>query len=208
MKVTSFNFMPYRNLPDDFDTRYPSGWVDAPWWELGDSEQAGEYDNQSIDELMYAAKMGFDGLGTNEHHQNVYGFMCNPNLFGAILAKMTKDAGYGHTALVQLGATVASTSTSRPSRSGSSSRCRATRRSWPSRWPTASGRWGTTGKFVRPIPDRGGAEDKLISPVCAPDFAAAIQADTRVEIVQGAGHVPQWEQLDLVRPLVLDHLKG
>ena len=31
---------------------------------------------------MLAAKLGFDGLGTNEHHQNAYGFMCNPNLFG------------------------------------------------------------------------------------------------------------------------------
>ena len=110
MKVTSFHFMPYRDLPDDFDKRYASGWVDAPWWELGDAEKAGEYYNQSIDELMHAAKMGFDGLGTNEHHQNVYGFMCNPNLFGATLAKMTKDAGYGDTALVQLGATVSSTS--------------------------------------------------------------------------------------------------
>lgn len=98
--------MPYRDLPDDFDKRYASGWVDAPWWELGDAEKAGEYYNQSIDELMHAAKMGFDGLGTNEHHQNVYGFMCNPNLFGATLAKMTKDAGHGDTAIVQLEATV------------------------------------------------------------------------------------------------------
>lgn len=81
---------------------------------------------------------------------------------------------------------------------------------------------GTTGKFVWPIPDKGlkkrlhrvtaptliiwGAEDKLISPVYAEDFAAAI-ADSRIEIVKGAGHVPQWEQLDIVAPLVLDYLK-
>ena len=110
MKVTSFHFMPYRDLPDDFDKRYTSAWVDAPWWELGDAEKAGEYYNHSIDELMHAARMGFDGLGTNEHHQNVYGFMCNPNLFGATLAKMTKDAGIDDVALVQLGATVSSTS--------------------------------------------------------------------------------------------------
>jgi alkanesulfonate monooxygenase SsuD/methylene tetrahydromethanopterin reductase-like flavin-dependent oxidoreductase (luciferase family) len=110
VKVTSFHFMPYRDLPDDFDQRYKSAWVDAPWWELGDAEKVGEYYNQSIDELMHAARMGFDGLGTNEHHQNVYGFMCNPNLFGATLAKMTKDAGLDDVALVQLGATVSSTS--------------------------------------------------------------------------------------------------
>ncbi|WP_214368423.1 alpha/beta fold hydrolase [Pseudonocardia sp. H11422] len=81
---------------------------------------------------------------------------------------------------------------------------------------------GTTGKFVWPIPDKGlkkrlhrvtastlivwGEDDKLISPVYAQDFAAAI-ADSRVELVAGAGHVPQWEQLDTVRPLVLDFLK-
>jgi pimeloyl-ACP methyl ester carboxylesterase len=81
---------------------------------------------------------------------------------------------------------------------------------------------GSTGKFVWPIPDKGlskrlhritaptlivwGAEDKLISPVYAQDFAAAI-ASSRVEIVQGAGHVPQWEQLDTVRPLVLNFLE-
>jgi hypothetical protein len=56
---------------------------------------------------MLAAKLGFDGIGTNEHHQNPYGFMCNPNLFGAILAKMTRDQGLDHVALVQLGATLA-----------------------------------------------------------------------------------------------------
>lgn len=81
---------------------------------------------------------------------------------------------------------------------------------------------GTTGKFIWPIPDKGlkkrlhritaatliiwGAEDSLIPPVYAQDFAAAI-ADSRVEIVPGAGHVPQWEQLDAVKPLVLDYLK-
>ncbi|MHA6794029.1 LLM class flavin-dependent oxidoreductase [Pseudonocardia bannensis] len=110
MKVTSFHFMPYRDLPDDFDKRYDSAWVDAPWWELGDATKVGDYYNWSLDELMHAAKMGFDGLGTNEHHQNVYGFMCNPNLFGAALAKMTRDQGMDDVALVQLGATVSSTS--------------------------------------------------------------------------------------------------
>jgi alkanesulfonate monooxygenase SsuD/methylene tetrahydromethanopterin reductase-like flavin-dependent oxidoreductase (luciferase family) len=109
MKVTSFHFMPYRDLPDDAHERYPSLWVDGPWWELGDAEKVGEFYNQSIDELMLAARLGFDGLGTNEHHQNPYGFMCNPNLFGAILARLTRDQGCDDVAIVQLGATLAST---------------------------------------------------------------------------------------------------
>ena len=38
-----------------------------------------------------------------------------------------------------------------------------------------------------------------------PGFAARL-ADARVEIVPGAGHVPQLERLDVVAPLVLDFL--
>lgn len=110
MKVTIFHFMPYRDLPDDFHKRYSSAWVDAPWWELGDAKKAGDCYNWSLDELMLAAKLGFDGVGTNEHHQNPYGFMCNPNLFGAVLAKMTRDQSLEHVAIVQLGATISSTS--------------------------------------------------------------------------------------------------
>jgi alkanesulfonate monooxygenase SsuD/methylene tetrahydromethanopterin reductase-like flavin-dependent oxidoreductase (luciferase family) len=110
VKVTSFHFMPYRELPDDVDRRYPSVWVDAPWFELADAEQAGEYYNQSLDELLLAAELGFDGLGLNEHHQNPYGFMCNPNLFAAALARLTRDRGFDDVALVQLGATLVAAS--------------------------------------------------------------------------------------------------
>ena len=82
---------------------------------------------------------------------------------------------------------------------------------------------GCTGKFVWPIPDKGlrkrlhritapalivwGRDDALISPVYAQEFADRI-ANARVEIIEGAGHVPQWEQFDRVRPLVLDFLDG
>lgn len=109
MKVTFFHFMPYRDLPEDFEKRYPSAWIDAPWWEVGDSVTAGNYYSDGLDELMLAARLGFDGVGTNEHHQNAYGFMCNPNLFGATLAKLTRDEGL-NTALIQLGATLPATS--------------------------------------------------------------------------------------------------
>jgi alkanesulfonate monooxygenase SsuD/methylene tetrahydromethanopterin reductase-like flavin-dependent oxidoreductase (luciferase family) len=111
MKLTMFHFMPYRDLPEAFPPKdMASVWVDAPWWEYGDADKVTDVYNWSIDELMLAAKLGFDGVGTNEHHQNPYGFMCNPNLFGAILAKMTRDQGLDGCAIVQLGATVAATS--------------------------------------------------------------------------------------------------
>jgi pimeloyl-ACP methyl ester carboxylesterase len=81
---------------------------------------------------------------------------------------------------------------------------------------------GTTGKFVWPIPDRGlrkrihrvsaetlivwGEHDRLASPVYAQEFASLIPG-ARVEIIAGAGHVPQWEQLDAVAPMVVDFLR-
>jgi len=108
MKVTMFHFMPYRDLPEDFPRDLASAWVDAPWWEYGDADKVTDVYNWSIDELMLAAKLGFDGVGLNEHHQNPYGFMCNPNLFGSILARMTRDQGLDQVALVQLGATISS----------------------------------------------------------------------------------------------------
>jgi len=108
MKVTMFHFMPYRDLPEEFPGSLPSAWVDAPWWEYGDANKVTDYYNWSIDELMLAAKLGFDAVGTNEHHQNPYGFMCNPNLFGAILARMTREQGLDQVAILQLGATISS----------------------------------------------------------------------------------------------------
>jgi alkanesulfonate monooxygenase SsuD/methylene tetrahydromethanopterin reductase-like flavin-dependent oxidoreductase (luciferase family) len=109
MKVTMFHFMPHRDLPEDYPPKgLASAWVDTPWWQYGDADKVTDYYNWSIDEMMLAAKLGFDAIGTNEHHQNPYGFMCNPNLFGATLAKMTRDQGLNDVALLQLGATISS----------------------------------------------------------------------------------------------------
>lgn len=70
---------------------------------------------------------------------------------------------------------------------------------------------GATGKLCWPIPDRGldkrlhrisaptlivwGEQDALISPVYAEEFRSRI-ADSRVELVPKAGHIPQMEQTD------------
>jgi pimeloyl-ACP methyl ester carboxylesterase len=82
---------------------------------------------------------------------------------------------------------------------------------------------GCTGKFVWPIPDKGlrkrihritaptlilwGERDALISPIYAQEFASRLKR-ARVEMIPEAGHVPQLEQLDRVRSLVLDFLDG
>jgi pimeloyl-ACP methyl ester carboxylesterase len=52
-----------------------------------------------------------------------------------------------------------------------------------------------------------GEEDRLVAPVYAGEFAERL-AGARVEIVPGAGHVPQLERLDVVGPLVLEFLAG
>ena len=104
MKVSMFHLMPYRDLPEDFEQRYSSVWVDIPWWEIGDPERVGQYYNWTLDELEYADEMGMDGVCVNEHHQNAYGFMPSPNLMGSVLARRTKNA-----AIVIMGSTLPAT---------------------------------------------------------------------------------------------------
>ncbi len=106
MKVCMFHLMPYRDLPEDFVQRYSSAFIDPPWFDVADADKVGQYYNATLDELLYAANAGLDGLCTNQHHQNVYGFMANPSLMGSVLAKLTNGQ---NVAIVQLGSTLPST---------------------------------------------------------------------------------------------------
>ena len=79
-----------------------------------------------------------------------------------------------------------------------------------------------TGKFVWPIPDKGlkkrihriatptlivwGKADGVIAPAYAEEFARRI-ADARVEIIEGAGHLPHLEQAERVARAVRDFLE-
>jgi alkanesulfonate monooxygenase SsuD/methylene tetrahydromethanopterin reductase-like flavin-dependent oxidoreductase (luciferase family) len=106
MKVSMFHLMPHRELPDDFERRYKSVWVDPPFPELADADRVGQYYNWTLDELVHAARRGFDGICVNEHHQNAYGFMPGPNLMGGALARETQGMDV---AIVQMGATLPTT---------------------------------------------------------------------------------------------------
>lgn len=106
MKISMFHLMPHRELPPDFEKRYHSVWVDPPFWDLATPEQCGRFYNWTLDELIYAARCGMDGVCVNEHHQNAYGFMPGPNLMGAILARATAGMDV---AIVQMGATLPTT---------------------------------------------------------------------------------------------------
>jgi alkanesulfonate monooxygenase SsuD/methylene tetrahydromethanopterin reductase-like flavin-dependent oxidoreductase (luciferase family) len=102
-----FHLMPYRDLPPDFGKRYKSAYLDPVWFDIADPDKVGQYYNSTIDEMVYAAKSGMHGVCTNQHHQNVYGFMANPSLMGSVLARLTNGQ---NVAIVQLGSTLPSTS--------------------------------------------------------------------------------------------------
>jgi alkanesulfonate monooxygenase SsuD/methylene tetrahydromethanopterin reductase-like flavin-dependent oxidoreductase (luciferase family) len=102
-----FHLMPYRDLPADFEERYQTAYVDPLWFDVADAEKVGQYYNATLDEILFAAKAGFHGVCTNQHHQNVYGFMANPSLMGSVLARQTAGQDV---AIIQLGSTLPSTS--------------------------------------------------------------------------------------------------
>jgi alkanesulfonate monooxygenase SsuD/methylene tetrahydromethanopterin reductase-like flavin-dependent oxidoreductase (luciferase family) len=62
-----------------------------------------QYYKWSLDELELADRLGFDGVGVNEHHQNGYGFMASPNIMAAALARRTPN----NSAICVLGNTLA-----------------------------------------------------------------------------------------------------
>ncbi|HSR57689.1 MAG TPA: LLM class flavin-dependent oxidoreductase, partial [Candidatus Binataceae bacterium] len=91
MKFTWFHLMPYRYLPEDFKDKYRSVWVDIPQ-NLYDPKLGHRLYNDYLDQLEFADRMGFDGLGVNEHHQNAYGMMPSPNIMAATLTRRTRNA--------------------------------------------------------------------------------------------------------------------
>ena len=101
MKICFFHLMPYRFLPDDFEARHRSVWVDVSHG-LFDAERARGLYHEFLDELEFAETAGFDGLCVNEHHSNAYGLMPSPNLMAAALTRRT-----GRAAIVVLGNSLA-----------------------------------------------------------------------------------------------------
>ena len=90
MKFMWFHLMPYTELPDDFRDNHPSVWVDIHS-SLFNPERAHHMYNDFMDELEYAADMGFDAICVNEHHSNGYGLMPSPNLIASTLARRTRN---------------------------------------------------------------------------------------------------------------------
>ena len=91
MKLLWFHLMPYTELPEDFKENHPSVWVDIDS-NLLDPQVVHALYNEFMDELEFAAEIGFDGICVNEHHSNAYGLMPSPNLIASSLARRTRDA--------------------------------------------------------------------------------------------------------------------
>jgi alkanesulfonate monooxygenase SsuD/methylene tetrahydromethanopterin reductase-like flavin-dependent oxidoreductase (luciferase family) len=92
VKFHWFHLMPYPALPEDFQRRHRSVWVDLPAREVFDPLVGHAAYNDYLDELEFADRMGFDGVCVNEHHSNGYGLMPSPNLMAAALARRTSTA--------------------------------------------------------------------------------------------------------------------
>ena len=95
MKLLWFHLMPYQELPDDFAETNDSVWVTIDG-KLFDPKVGHRLFNEYLDELEFAAEVGFDGICVNEHHANGYGMMASPNLIASTLARRTKDRGHLH----------------------------------------------------------------------------------------------------------------
>lgn len=89
MKVSLFQQMPYRHLPADFNKHHDSV-VTTPYFGLVDPECMHSDIVSAFSELVYGARMGFDGIVVTEHSQTSYDISPNPNLAAATLAYLTQ----------------------------------------------------------------------------------------------------------------------
>jgi len=89
MKLISFHLMPYRPLDFAEAAKHRSTWVVLPN-RLYDPVKGAEEYAAYIDFLVDCERLGFDGIGVNEHHQNAYGLMPAPNLIASALIQRTK----------------------------------------------------------------------------------------------------------------------
>ena len=92
MKVLYIGQGPYRYLPDDFAERYDSV-VSTPYFDLVEPAKMQESMQSYVEELLLAARSGFDGVTVTEHSQSSYDLSPNPDLTAAILAHTTRVEG-------------------------------------------------------------------------------------------------------------------
>lgn len=93
MKLTYVQQFTYRDLPDDFAQRYPESVVTNPYYELVDPQKVRVAFRNGLDEMMHAARAGFDAVAVTEHGQANYDMSPNPDLTAAAFAYATEAEG-------------------------------------------------------------------------------------------------------------------
>ena len=84
MKVTLFEQVPYRYVPEGFEKRHNSV-VTAPY-QLVEPGRMQESLFSAYSELLYGARAGFDGVCVTEHSQSSYDISPNPTLLAYAVA--------------------------------------------------------------------------------------------------------------------------
>jgi alkanesulfonate monooxygenase SsuD/methylene tetrahydromethanopterin reductase-like flavin-dependent oxidoreductase (luciferase family) len=93
MKVTYVQQFTYRDLPSDFSQRHVESVVTNPYHELVDPEKVSSAFRNGLDEMMHAARSGFDAVAVTEHGQANYDMSPNPDLTAAAFAYATETEG-------------------------------------------------------------------------------------------------------------------
>lgn len=82
METFVFHLMPYRDSS-------------APAWPFAedawDPKRGSRYYREYLGQLEYAAELGYDGLGFNEHHFSTYGMQPSPLITASYMAQRTQD---------------------------------------------------------------------------------------------------------------------
>lgn len=87
MEFIAFHLMPYGSqhaIDAIAESKPENAWVTFSNRHY-DPRRGAELYRRYLDELTYAAEVGFDGVSVNEHHQNAYGTMPNPNIMASAL---------------------------------------------------------------------------------------------------------------------------
>ena len=91
MKVTLFEQVPYRYVPDGFENHHSS--AVTPPYEIVDPERMRESLMSAYAELIRGAQACFDGICVTEHSQSSYDISPNPTLLAAGVAYAAQTQG-------------------------------------------------------------------------------------------------------------------
>ncbi len=92
MRLTYFQQVPYRHFSDTFEHEHASA-VTTPYRKLVDRQKLiGDF-RDALDEMMFAAREGFDAIAVTEHGQSSYDMVPNPDLLLSAIAYATTSAG-------------------------------------------------------------------------------------------------------------------